>query len=406
MPLPSPSKVAPLLAKIAAWIMTLNVPSNNISKAADCNSATGSGCYSIFINGNLARVLLASYKITGNTAHRDEGLRWCDTFVKLQHHALSGDGKEQTPVGWWDTGYEELYIADTGTAVTALALCYDVAGESQASRRAPWLDALQRFERFVRKGIQSTPACVPVLPKHTSCTYDGNLSQASHGWIKDARTTKGMDAGGVGDGYYKQAINLSPYTISTALTGGVFYAEMYALAEQGAPERETYAGVTHGAVQWLLAHQAPNGTIPYIIDPPTSDPHEYQSITYSTEALIDLHLRFGEAALPELRKLKTTVEFLLREQGPSGALLTNSTAGEIYRSARAASLLQWWYSAVDPSDERVADAVSKYVVSWLQSAAGAATEGVASHALSSGFIGLVAADLMQPWATFVRPPSA
>ena len=93
-------------------------------------------------------------------------------------------------------------------------------------------------------------------------------------------------------------------------------------------------------------------------------------------------------------------------QGPSGALLTNSTSGEIYRSARAASLLQWWYSAVDPSDERVADAVSKYVVSWLQSAAGAATEGVASHALSSGFIGLVAADLMQPWATFVRPSAA
>ena len=46
--------------------------------------------------------------------------------------------------------------------------------------------------------------------------------------------------------------------------------------------------------------------------------------------------------------------------------------------------------------------VIKYLVDWLQSSEGAAKEGVASKALPSGFIGLVAADMIQPWATFVK----
>lgn len=379
--------------------MTLNVGHNYIPLAGDCNTATGSGCNSIFINGNLARVLLASYKITGNMTHMNEGLRWCDTFVSLQHQGMSGDGKDT--VGWWDTGYDELYLADTGTAVTALAVCHNVLVKTAPtdSRIKLYMTALMRFDRFVRKGVNKTPQCTPVLPHHATCDYDGNGTQTSNGWIHDA-SKPGLDAGGVGDGYYKGAINLMPYTISTALTGGVFYAEMFAVADAAQPLQQQYASITHGAVQWLLSHQFKNGTIPYIIDPPTSIPHEYQCISYSAEAFVDLWLRFGPKTVPHLHQLNATIEYLLSKQGRSGALLPNGSTGEIRRSARAASLMQWWYSVVDPRDERVARALGHYLVDWLQSDAGAKTEGVAEMALSSGFIGLAVADLIKPWCTF------
>jgi hypothetical protein len=402
MPLPTPAQIAPLLSRITAWIMTLGVGTNYIPKAADCHTSTGTGCQYIFINGNLARVLLASYKITGNTTHLAEGLKWCDTLVKLQHYGTSGDGKQ--PVGWWDTGYEELYIADTGTAVTALALCYDLA-DGHHARRSAYMDAMLRFARFVQYGVNRTPQCEPILPGHTSCSYDGNQSQTSNGWIKGPHATPALDAGGLGDGYYKGSVNLPPYTISTALTGGVFFTELYALTDAGARADDTadYASISHGAVGWLLAHMFANGTIPYIIDPPTSEPHEYQCITYSAEAFIDLHLRFGESVLPQLQKLNATIGFLLQKQGPTGQLLPGGTPGEIERSPRSASLMQWWYMAVDPTNERLAMALKKYLVDWLQSEEGAKAEGVASRAMSSGFIGLVAADLIQPWSTFVQP---
>ena len=110
MPMPS-SSLKPLLASIAAWIMTLDLSSNEINSAI----ATDSCNTSIFINGNLARVLLASHRITGDATHRDEGLKWCDTLVSLQVPAKTHDGLATG--GWWNTGYDDLFIADTGTCL-------------------------------------------------------------------------------------------------------------------------------------------------------------------------------------------------------------------------------------------------------------------------------------------------
>lgn len=83
-----------LLANITAWIMTLGIGTNNIS-APDISPYHSS----IFINSNLARVLLASYKLTGNKTHLSEGLRWCDSFVAAQVTATTHDGKDVG--GWW-----------------------------------------------------------------------------------------------------------------------------------------------------------------------------------------------------------------------------------------------------------------------------------------------------------------
>ena len=389
MSLPSPAVLLPLLANITSWIMGLQLETNHLVGNEDTLKT------SIFINGNLARVLLASYKLTTNPVHLNKGLAWCDALVKLQHtgeECITHDGAQ--PCGWWDTGYDELYLADTGTAVTTLALCYELG------RKPEHLAALNLFDAFVRQGVATTPRCTPLLPGKTSCSYDGGRNETAGGWIIGS----GPNAGALGDGYYQQALNIMPYTISTALAGGVFYAELYALGAGTVPAQ---LDVADNAVSWLLRNIQANGTIPYVINPPSLIDHTFQCISYSTEAFVDLHLRRGAAALAKLRaKLAPTIEYVLgRQDASSGALLpgnaTNSTErGEIQRSARAASLLQWWHQAVDPADERPPEAITKYV-SWLRTEAGAANEGLNNWALPTGFIGLMVADLVEPsWPTF------
>ena len=221
-PMRPPTGLMGLLEEVTEWTMTLNLRTNNLTGVEDKLST------SIFINGNLARVLLASYLITGNITHRNEALAWCDTFVQLQHKQRSG--KFTGVAGWWDTGYSQLYIADTGTAVTTLALCYDVV---QDDRRQVYMDRLTSFDVFVRSGTAEPPLCT----FKPGCAY-GNTT--ADGFLIDA----GPDAGALGDGYYKGRLNTEPYTIATATTGGAFYAEMSAL---GPPEaRQIYEAVAVG----------------------------------------------------------------------------------------------------------------------------------------------------------------
>lgn len=108
---------------------------------------------SIFVNGNLARVLMASSKIFQEPRYLAEGLRWCDTFVSQMVDVETSTGQSG---GWWDTGYQQLYIADTGTAVTALAVGYYLAdtaarksiyqGRTQCRCRAKQFDVYLEIE--------------------------------------------------------------------------------------------------------------------------------------------------------------------------------------------------------------------------------------------------------------------
>ena len=113
-----------------------------------------------------------------------------------------------------------------------------------------------------------------------------------------------------------------------------------------------------------------------MITPPTSDePHTYQCISYTAEAFIDVSLRYGVEAVPRMREaLNATVELVLATQAASGELLPGGTSGEVQRSPRAASLLQWWF-ANGRADPRVADALHRYV-SWLGTAVGEARSGL------------------------------
>ena len=388
---PAILSAATVLSFASEWLMTLGIGNNSVPLSASPYPG------SIFINGNGARTLLASYKLTGNSSHLAEGLRWCDAFVESQYDAPVHDGSAMG--GWWDTGYEELYIADTGTAVTALALCFDL------EPKPSYLNAILKFERFVRLGTATTPQCKPLLhPLKPKCSYDGNGSEVARGFILES----GPDIGAVGDGYYKQKLNTAPYTIATALSGGVVYSELLGLeaAHSGIldPEaKKRAARIAQGAVGWLLrALNQSSGTIPYVITPPTTEPHEYQCISYSAEAFIDLALRATDSSTIErLRGLNATVEYLLRKQGGDGALLPNGTRGEIQRSPRAVSLLQLWGLTFPSAASRTDNAISRYLA-YLLTPSGEATSGFRSSLLATGFIGLAAADLVSPWVTFVH----
>jgi hypothetical protein len=370
-----------ILQNISEWILTTNLPSNNLSNTNDHLKT------SIFINGNLARTLLAASQIFQNSTYLETGLKWCDTFVELQHDQKTNDGRSVG--GWWDTGYSDLYIADTGTAVTCLALCYDLT--TSLSRKKKYMNSMLKFSEFVVNGTATTPVC-DFTP---DCQYDenGNNTEVTDTWL--------VGDGSLGDGYYMKNLNTKSYTIATATTGGAFFAEMYALTG-----RLDFKNMASKATEWLLSHVQQNGTIPYYISPATTIPHEYQCTSYSAEAIIDADLR----GLLDSFKLNVTVpakrmiEYLLQNQQPNGELIDPKIAsiGEQQRSPRALSILQWYYQIT--LDIRAKEAINKYIHFLQQSDLSFDPNkyGINSYALVTGFVGLGLADLILPWCTFSK----
>ena len=222
------------LVELSDWIMSLDVGSN-VLKGPDFTPQ--SATHHIFINGNMARVLLATYKISGNTTYLAEGLRWCDTLVSLQYEIETSNGE---PGGYWDTGYETIYIADTGTAVTNLVLGWHMSKDEE--QKASYMDALERYARFVTGGCKNVPTLNSTsVPMGTKCPPKGR------GWVN----TEGDNAGSLGDGYYRGAINLLPYTISTATTGSCTFSELTSVpasADWGIPLQQ----ISENAIKWLL----------------------------------------------------------------------------------------------------------------------------------------------------------
>jgi hypothetical protein len=113
------------------------------------------------------------------------------------------------------------------------------------------------------------PACCRRL---TGCTYDikGNESEITSTWLVDAGDHTAVNYGALGDGYYLGTINVMPYTISTATTGGAFFAELVALHP---PSSGQLTEVARAAAAWLLRNVQDNGTIPYFISPPDKEEH-------------------------------------------------------------------------------------------------------------------------------------
>lgn len=348
--------------------------------------------FSIFLNGNLARVLLTSYRVFGDEAFREEGLRWCDT---LSANITSIETARGSLGGWWDTGYRDVYLADTGTAVVALSLGWHLAADAPA-RRAAYEDALRRFALFVYEGCAEPPA---------GGAYGAGCPPANGtGWVRPD--------GGIGDGYYKRALNLEPYTIATANVGAAFFAHWWnvPVADHGLPTPALEASAK-GAVRWITDSMFLNGSLPYIISPPDPSGHTYQAISYCAEGFVSVDALFGSAPVTRaaLSKLNRTVAFLLENQNADGSWGARDS-GDGERSPRALTLLQWWLASFEPQGtgwraaiETTMDKYVNYVTAhWGQ-------YGVNQDTLTTGFVGLAFVDLYcgsqgLGWCSFAVAP--
>jgi hypothetical protein len=352
-------------AGLCEWVMTLDVGSGMLKNTSDTP-------WSVFINGNFARMLMAGAVLHGQPQYQAEALRWCDSFVGQQQPVATSTGAEG---GYWGdhgpTG--NLYLADSGTAATALALG---ARRAEGERRMRYLQALQRFAAFVHTGCREDP--------------QGQGRQASTGWV----TADGPDQGALGCGYYGGHLSTAPYTIATAVNGGAFMALLHSLTGEAQP-RQTASG----AVRWILGKRLPDGRLPYILDGQPNDDWPLDTITYCAEALVAVPTHVDDAALRQevAAGAKPVAEWLLQTQNADGSWGVARSQDQ-QRSPGVVTLLTWYYRNVE-ADGRVAEAIRKYC-RFLLDPASSQQYGIKSLVRTTGFVGLAVAELLEPGVTF------
>ncbi len=351
---------------ICDWIMTLDVGGGTLKNTKDTRT-------SIFINGNFARVLMASHAISGNEAHRKEALRWCDTFCDKQQRTKSSRGNE---AGFWGdcspTG--NIYFGDAGTAATALAIGHRYA--DTGARKKRYLDAMHRYVRFVTEGCAEDP--------------QGKGREVTSSWV----IRKGKAKGALGCGYYRGKLSTEPYTIASATTGTAFFSTLY-----GIEPKPLYKEVAGGAARWLLTLRKPDGEIIYTLAGKTLDSWPLDTLSYCVEGFVaaDRHLDDPELKALLRKGLEPTVAWLLRRQNADGSWGKLRSADQ-QRSPRSLTLLTWWYRDVDPT-EAVAQSVHRYC-SYLLKPANSTAYGVKQLVRTTGFVGLAVAEVLKPGCTF------
>jgi hypothetical protein len=204
----------------------------------------------------------------------------------------------------------------------------------------------------------------------------------------------GKDRGALGCGYYRGHLSTAPYIISSGTNGGAFHAVLYSVTKD--PE---LAEISGGAVRWIVSQRQPDGQLPYIIDgQPPSFSLPLCTMTYCGEGIIAAYTYLED---PDLRTeiaqgVKPSMEWLLETQSPDGSWGRPQSTDQ-QRSPGVVMLMAWYYRAVDP-DPRIARAVEKYC-RFLLRPENSEAYGVKQLVRTSGFVGLVVADLIQPGAT-------
>ena len=420
-----------VLLQLANYSAQLNVPSNSLrNDSVPMNTAGGTD--HVFVNGNLARSMLAVHVLVGKPkAYAAQGLAWCDTLCDLQASTTSSRGNA---AGYWGAGYGEpasctarplsgdcaaggdIYLGDTGTAATVLGLCYKLSSDSK--QRARYLNTMNKFATFLLEGSATAP-----VNKKGTVGPDGFVHTAT---------------GAVGCGYYRcsartpdscsavpgpaalQCPSLSPYTISTGTAGGAFFSELYAITRNA-----TYAAVAEKAVAYLASVALASGEVPYILDGancttaecPTrgtmGGPWPFDTISYVTEGVAayaltqangsDARSTARRSAL--LTQWEATVAYLLRMQKPSG-VWGPMGSGDQQRSPRCLTLLSWWLAAApgDTASVKKSDvrrAVARFV-EFLRSPAAYADDGfgLGDNTIVVGMTALALADAISFGATF------
>jgi len=353
-----------MLERISAWCLEHRLGSGVFQNTPDGDEEVED---SIFINGNLVRVLVCTYEITGQQSCLDEAIAWCDHFVDTAIPIRTSRGNDA--VWWWDVANFNLYLADTGTAVHALFKTFPHVDDE---RKRKYLDVFRKFYLLISEGTDRDPM--------------DRGQEPSPGWI--LRT--GEDAGALGVGYRKGKLEGRAYTISTACAGAQACAALFRLTGE-----ERYRKTALDAAYWLLGQFNEEGNIPYRIDGTVREDFVFQGIHYSLEGLLtasvylnDDHYREAlKAAAPRIK------EFILSAQNESGYWGTEREY-DGQRSAFLAHFLNWYVENVepDPRAEAGADRFAAYVLNPENSS----RYGITNLLRVSGFVGLVFASFLHP----------
>jgi len=328
---------------------------------------------SVFINSNLSRVLLAAYELTREEKYRRVALAWFDHLAALQQLTLSSRGDT---VGYWGdfSPAGNIYLGDAGTSATALAGAVRYA---QGERHSRYLRALQRYADFVRFGCQNDP--------------QNKNRGGSPGWI----ISQGADVGAIGCGYYRGELSLAPYTIATSVTGAAFFSAWYQLT--GEP---VYLQIAEQATTWLLRTRRPDGEIPYLLHHRSYPEWPLDTMSYVSDGVIGVHLRSDHDGLKYeiARAMQRSLQWLLNRQTRQG-VWGKMRSEDQQRSQGVLSLLVWHQTNV-AANERVRQSIQSNYRFFLDEKNSAAF-GVKELPITTGFVGLGIAEVLQPGITFI-----
>jgi len=364
-------EMAALLVRISEWCLEHRLGSGIFH---DTPGGADEVEDSIFINGNLARVLICTYEITGEESYLREAVSWCDYFVNTAIPIQTSKGNDA--VWWWDVGHNNLYLADTGTAVHALFKAFPYVDDD---RKQKYLNALKKFYLLLAEGTDRDPLDRGQAP--------------SPGWI----IRDGEDAGAFGVGYRKGQLETRAYTISTACAGAQACAALYQLTGDEACRKTAL-----DAARWLLGQFDEAGVIPYRIEGTVVREYVFQGIHYSLEGLLTSWLYlddpgYRDALKKAAPKIKDSILSLQEESGIWGT--EREYDGQ--RSAFLAHFLNWYRENLD-SDPRVEAGLDRFI-SYVLNPDSNSRYGIANLLRVSGFVGLVFASFLYPELDISHP---
>jgi hypothetical protein len=327
---------------------------------------------SIFINSNLARVLIAAYTIHGEEAYLQEALAWFDRLVDLQQVAIATNGDT---AGWWGdfSPTANIYFGDAGTSATALA---GAVRFTDGARRAAYVQALQRYATFVRFGCKEDP--------------QAQGRGGSPGWI----TMTGPDRGAIGTGYYKGKLATAPYTIATSVTGCGFFSALYGLTHDPASLE-----IAEAAGRWLLQKRAPDGHMPYTIENRIHEEWPINTLSYVSDGLIGLYRRTPNESMKSAiaASINRNVNWLINQQNSQG-LWGKMRSEDQQRSQGAINLMVLYYSDVSP-EKLVLESIERNYRFFL-TPENLQKFGIFELSISTGFAGLSIAEVLEPGITY------
>ena len=350
---------------ICQWIVDIDVGSGELK--IDAKRKT-----SIFINSNLARILVAGYELTGKKEYLNEAFEWFDRLVDLQQDIQTSNGYD---AGWWGdfTPNDNIYLGDAGTSATALS---GIIRFAENERKARYFRALEKYANFVQYGSKNDPQ-----NKGRKATDSFIIQTGEH-------------LGAIGCGYYRNELSTAPYIISTSVTGSAFFSSYYILTGN-----EQYLNFAQAAARWMLRQRDPFGEMPYLLHNFSLDEWPLDTMTYVADGIIGIYLRSDDGDFKKeiVSSMNRSIQWLLNSQNKYGTW-GNLRSEDQQRSQGVLNLLVWYYNQVSPNPN-VQKSIRENCLYFLNDE-NSKKFGVKELPITTGFVGLGIAEVIEPGITY------